>query len=61
MHLSLAFKQVVGVYIEIALMPEALKLNLAVKSRSVCALIFSTRQTRSDVGPWLGSKRDKSI
>ncbi|ROL47098.1 hypothetical protein DPX16_18896 [Anabarilius grahami] len=30
-------------------MPEALKLNLAVKTRSVCVLIFSARQTRSDV------------
>jgi len=54
---------VVGVYIEIAPMPETLKLKLAVYSSFVCALIFFyySRQTRSDVGPWLGSKRDKSI
>ncbi len=59
LHLPLAFKQVV--YIENTPTPEALELKLAVKSRFVCMLIFSTRQTRSDVGPWLGNKRDKSI
>jgi len=45
-HLSLAFKQVVGVYIEIAPMPETLKLKLAVYSSFVCALIFSTTVDR---------------